>query len=87
MTLVTTLPQTRNDIESPLLEILKDGMTYKRETLIEKFAIHFNLTEAELNERTPSNSKRFVTRCAYALHELKLKGLIKSPLRGYWKIV
>ena len=86
LTTITTLPQSRKDIEKPLLEILTDGRTYKRQELIEKLAIHFDLTQAERNERTPSGGNRFTTRCGYAIHELKIKGRIESPQHGYWKI-
>ena len=87
MKTISTLPTTRKDIEEPLLEILSDERTYKRQEIIEKLAIHFELTQVERAERTPSGANRFTTRCGYAIHELKLKERIESPQRGYWKIV
>lgn len=87
MKTISTLPTTRQDIEEPLLEILSDGAPHKRQEIIEKLAIYFQLTQAQRNEKTPSGANRFATRCGYAILELKLKGLIEPPQRGYWKII
>lgn len=83
----STLPTTRQHIEEPLLEILSDGETYKTAVIVEKLAIHFQLTPAQRSETIPSGANRFHTRCRYAILELKIKGLIESPERGYWKII
>ena len=87
MKTISTLPTTRQDIEEPLFEILSDGETYKTKVIVEKLATHFELTQAQRSETVPSGSNRFYTRCRYAILELKLKGLIESPKRGYWKII
>ena len=67
--------------------MLSDGKTYKTKVITEKLADHFKLTPAQRNETIPSGANRFYTRCRYAILELKLKGLVESPKRGYWKII
>ena len=40
---------------------VSDESTYKRQEIIEKLAIHFELAQVERAERTPSGANRFTT--------------------------
>jgi len=81
---VSTLPTTP-EIRPYCERIFSDGKEHKVMDVVNELAEHFHLTAEDLNERLPSGkSKRFYTRCRYALHEMKEDGLIKSTRYAHW---
>lgn len=67
----------------PFLETLQDGKQRSMRDLTAALAIHFQLTEAQLQEHLPSGPQSlFYNRVAWAKTHLKNAGLIENPVRG-----
>ncbi len=62
---------TMFNLTLPILEILSDGESHHSSALADQLVQRFNLTEAEVNERTTSGQKRFANRISWARMELK----------------
>jgi restriction system protein len=76
-----------DEIRIPLMELLKKNDKMKLREIIEPLAIHFNLTEEEVNEMYPSgNGHVFYDRVSWALSYLNMSGLLDKPKRGIYKI-
>jgi restriction system protein len=71
----------------PFLMILSDGEEHTTQETNEKIAIHFGLTEEELNEFLPSGAaKTFPNRVAWAKSHLKMAGLVENVKRSSFKL-
>lgn len=68
----------------PLLKEVSDGLEYKLNDIVEKLALHFNLTPKERSELLPSGQTFvFGSRVGWARTYLKKSGLIDSPKKRY----
>lgn len=71
----------------PFLMILSDGEEHTTLETNEKIAIHFGLTDEELNEFLPSGAaKTFPNRVAWAKSHLKMAGLLENVKRSSFKL-
>jgi restriction system protein len=71
----------------PFLQILADGEEHTTLETNQKIAIHFRLTEEELNEFLPSGAaKTFPNRVAWTKSHLKMAGLLENVKRSSFKI-
>ncbi|MCY4375423.1 MAG: restriction endonuclease [Spirochaetaceae bacterium] len=71
----------------PLLELSGDGEIRHVGAAVDKLALGFSLTDAEMNELLPSGKKpRFRDRVSWAAHYLKKAGLLESPKRAHYRI-
>ncbi|PIR53815.1 restriction endonuclease [Candidatus Peregrinibacteria bacterium CG10_big_fil_rev_8_21_14_0_10_42_8] len=71
----------------PFLKAVSDGGTYTLPEVEQKLAQHFNLTEGELAETTPSGRMTiFTNRVGWSKTYLKKAGLIDAPTRQPIKI-
>ena len=74
---------TMFNLTLPILELLGDGERHHSSAFADRLAQHFNLTEAEKNERTSSGQKRFVNRISWARMELKNAVLLEYTGPGF----
>jgi restriction system protein len=71
----------------PLLKITGDQAEHSTSATHDSLAIHFNLSETELNQYLPSGNQRiFYNRVFWAKAHLKMAGLIENTKRGFFKI-
>jgi restriction system protein len=71
----------------PFLMILSDGEEHTTIETNEKIAIHFGLTDEELNEFLPSGAaKTFPNRVAWAKSHLKMAGLLENVKRSSFRL-
>jgi restriction system protein len=71
----------------PFLKILSDGEEHTTIETNQKLAMHFNLTEKELNEFLPSGAaKTFPNRVAWAKSHFKMAGLLENTKKSSFKI-
>ena len=71
----------------PLLKLMADKQEYKYRDLIEKMAIHFQLTDKERKEMLTSGAQPiFDNRVGWAKTYLKKAGLLDSPRRATFVI-
>lgn len=71
----------------PFLKIISDGEEHTTIETNQKLAIHFNLTDDELNEFLPSGAaKTFPNRVAWAKSHFKMAGLLENTKRSSFKI-
>ncbi len=71
----------------PFLRILSDGEEHTTIEANQKLAVHFNLTDEELNEFLPSGvAKTFPNRVAWAKSHIKMAGLLENTKRSSFKI-
>ncbi|MEJ8606456.1 restriction endonuclease [Riemerella anatipestifer] len=76
-----------NEIQVPALKLLEDGKILKLRDFIEPIALHFNLSNDEINQMYPSgNGYIFYDRISWALSYLNMAGLLDKPGRGLFKI-
>ncbi|MBO4234213.1 restriction endonuclease [Riemerella anatipestifer] len=76
-----------NEIQAPALKLLEDGKILKLKDFIEPIALHFNLSNDEINQMYPSgNGYIFYDRISWALSYLNMAGLLNKPGRGLFKI-
>ncbi|ADQ81638.1 restriction endonuclease [Riemerella anatipestifer] len=76
-----------NEIQVPALKLLEDGKILKLRDFIEPIALHFNLSNDEINQMYPSgNGYIFYDRISWALSYLNMAGLLDKPRRGLFKI-
>ncbi|WP_161530780.1 restriction endonuclease [Riemerella anatipestifer] len=76
-----------NEIQVPALKLLEDGKILKLRDFIEPIALHFNLSNDEINQMYPSgNGYIFYDRISWALSYLNMAGLLNKPGRGLFKI-
>lgn len=76
-----------NEIQFPILEILKNGKPFKARELEPFLAKHFNLSEDEINRPYNSgNGTIFLDRINWALSYLNMAGLVSKPNRGIYEI-
>lgn len=69
------------------LTILSDGEEHMTIETNQKLAIHFNLTDKEINEFLPSGAaKTFPNRVAWAKSHFKMAGLLENTKRSSFKI-
>ena len=72
----------------PLLKHLSDGAEHSNQDTLKSLAQHFQLTNEDLAQLLPSGLQSiFTNRIAWAKSHLKAAGLLKSPRRGYYKIL
>ena len=65
------------------MDLLKTNGTIKLRDFIEPLAVHFNLSEEDINEMYPSgNGHVFYDRISWALSYLNMGGLLDKP-KGY----
>lgn len=80
------IPDFQTTME-PLLEAVKDGQVHKFNSVIEHLKDHFNLTEAERQERISSGKQTIIkNRVSWARTYLTKAGLLDSPGRGLTQI-
>ena len=77
---------TMFNLTLPILEFLDDGESRHTSALVDHLAQHFNLTDADRNERTSSGQKRFANRISWARMELKNAVLLKYTGPGTSRI-
>lgn len=71
----------------PLLQLAADEQEHTKREAVERLAIHFGLTEGELEEKLPSGRQNtFDNRIAWARSYLKMAHLLESPRRGCFLI-
>lgn len=71
----------------PLLKSFKKGEIKSAKELRLNMVNHFNMTEEELKEKTPSGKQfTYSNRIAWAISFLKMAKLIKSPKQGSYQI-
>jgi len=72
----------------PLLMFLKDKQEHTNKEIIEHISNHFNLSQADRDERLPSSSSVYLisNRVGWAETHMKMAGLIESPRRAIYKI-
>jgi restriction system protein len=76
-----------DEIRVPAMDLLKTNGTMKLRDFIEPLAVHFNLSEEDINEMYPSgNGHVFYDRISWALSYLNMGGLLDKPKRGMYKI-
>jgi restriction system protein len=76
-----------DEIRIAALNLLIDGNTMKLKEFIEPLALHFYLTDEEVDEMYPSgNGHVFYDRISWALSYLNLAGLLDKPGRGLYRI-
>ena len=78
---------SKKDLHRPILEIAAEiGGTVSVRQFNDTLARRFALTEADLDDRSSSGSRRFYDRVSFALQDLRLAGLIAQLGRGYRQI-
>ena len=77
---------TMFNLTLPILEFLDDGESRHTSALVDHLAQHFNLTDADRNERTSSGQKRLANRISWARMELKNAVLLKYTGPGSSRI-
>ncbi len=78
---------TYDELMSPVLKLLSDGVERSRDDISNTIANQLNLTEEEKNRIYANNPKKvFKDRIAWARTYLKKAGLIESPQRATSKI-
>ncbi|MDR1959749.1 MAG: restriction endonuclease [Planctomycetaceae bacterium] len=70
----------------PFLKIIGDNKLHKASDIKETLAEHFQLTEAEKNERLKSGGKRFGNNVDWVRSYFKRVSVIETPEKGYVKI-
>lgn len=81
-----TVPRTE-DIQLPLMNILKDKSEHTFRDTLEELARQFQLTEEERNELIPSGKKkRFENRVLWAITQLRQAHFLENVERGIFKI-
>ncbi len=76
-----------DEIRIPALTLLKSGDALRLKDFIEPLALHFKLTESEVNEIYPSgNGHVFYDRISWSLSYLFMSQLITRPSRGVYQI-
>jgi len=71
----------------PLLKFLKDKQEHTNKEIIEHISNHFNLSQADRDERLPSSSSVYlISKVGWAETHMKMAGLIESPRRAIYKI-
>ena len=71
----------------PFLKILSDGEEHTTIETNQKLAMHFNLTDQELDEFLPSGAaKTFPNRVAWAKSHFKMAGLLENTKRSSFRI-
>ena len=77
---------TAYDLTLPILKMLADGETHHSSVLAGHLAQHLNLTESEVDERTPSGQRRLPKRIDWARWLLKKAVLLEYPKPGFSRI-
>ncbi len=76
-----------DEIRVPALNLLNKNQTLKLRGFLEPLALHFNLSDAEINEEyTSGNGQIFYDRISWALSYLNMAGLVEKPKRGTYKL-
>lgn len=76
-----------DEIQLPALKILSSGEQLKSRDLEPKLAIHFKLSEEEINlQYNSGNGAVFLDRINWALSYLNMAGLVTKPKRGIYQI-
>ena len=71
----------------PLLKLLADGSDRRMPELVPTICEHFNLTDAEQKELTPSGKQTIIrNRLGWARTYMKKAGLIEHPKHGVFRI-
>jgi len=71
----------------PLLQLASDGQEHSVHEYVDKLAIHFNLSEQDINEMLPSGKQTtFYNRVGWARTYLAKSGLLEMPRRSYYRI-
>ena len=74
---------TAYDLMLPILKMLADGEVQHSSALAGHLAQHFNLTQSEVDERTPSGQRRLPKRIDWARWLLKKAVLLEYPKPGF----
>ena len=74
---------TAYDLMLPILKMLADGEVHHSSALAGHLAQHFNLTQSEVDERTPSGQRRLPKRIDWARWLLKKAVLLEYPKPGF----
>lgn len=78
---------TIDQMQSPLLELLKDKTEHTYQETLHKLVAHFKPTKEELEQLIPTGTRRkFDTRVLWALSQLRHAGFLENTERGVFKI-
>ena len=81
-----TVPDFQS-IMLPLLQLASDGQEHSVHEYVAKLAIHFNLSEQDINEMLPIGKQTtFYNRVGWARIYLAKSGLLEMPRRSYYRI-
>jgi len=71
----------------PFMQHIADGKEHYTTETLDSLALHFSLTDEDLNQYLPSgNQKTFYNRVFWAKAHLKMAGLLENTKRGHFRI-